>query len=287
MRRIALLTSSPRLLQSFLRNDALCGELGIEIPLVVWIRPSMRLADRCRDLHRTVRRRARINRTSRGLQLLHYLAYRWVTRDPSSAMESGATTLGEGRRLLELRSANDPAMVAALHTERCALGIVFGVDVLSRRTLESLDVPLFNIHLSDPAVVRGLPPVFWEILAGCDAIHMTLHALIAQLDAGPIVTQREVPIVWQRTLGGTISRTLERCRQEVAWLLADGLRTILDGSAQPRSVVPGTLRTTPTIQQIVRAARICRMRAPQTESPPDDRAACARKPPNDTSDGLA
>ena len=261
-RRIALLTSNPRLLEPFLGDGLLRDQLRIEIPLAIWIRPSMRWADRVRDLRSTVSRRARINRTSPELQLLHYLAYRWVTRrEPSGSVESAVGALAEGRRLLEVRSANDPAVALALREEKCALGIVFGGDVVSRRTLEALDVPLFNIHLSDPAFVRGLPPVFWEILGGHDFLRMTLHVLAPQLDAGPIVTQKDVPIAWQRTLGRTLSRTFERCGGEVTSLLADGIRAILDGSATPRSIVPGTLRTTPTIRQLLRARRICRKRA--------------------------
>ena len=222
----------------------------------------MRLADRFRDLRSTVSRRARINRISPSLQWVHYFAYRWVTRRlPSGSVESAVGALGKGRRLLEVRSANDPAVASALREEDCALGIVFGGDVLTRPTLEALDVPLFNIHLSDPAFVRGLPPVFWEILGGHDSIRMTLHVLAPQLDAGPIVTQKDVPIAWQRTLGGTLLRTTERCAGEVTSLLADGIRAILDGSVEPRPIGPGTLRTTPTIRQILQARRICRKRA--------------------------
>jgi hypothetical protein len=261
-RRIALLTSTPWLLQAFLGDDGLRAELRIEIPLAIWIRPSMRWGGRCRDLRRTVSRRARMNGISPWLQLLHYLAFRWVLRRmPAESTESVVGTLGKGRRLLEVHSANDPAVRSALRSERCVIGVIVGSDVLSHRTLEALDVPLFNIHFSDPAFVRGLPPVFWEILGGHDSLRLALHRVTPQLDAGPIVAEREVPIVWQRTLARTIARTLERCGREIALLLADGLPPILDGTARPRHFVPGPLRTTPTICQVLRAGRICRTRA--------------------------
>ncbi len=175
--------------------------------------------------------------------------------------EHAVKVLGARRRLLEVHSANEPAAASALRADRCALGIVVSGDVLSRRTLEVLDVPLFNVHLSDPAFVRGMPPVFWEILGGHDSIRLTLHALTPQVDGGPIVAQREIPIVWQSTLAGTIAQTLGLCGREIALLLADGLPPILDGSAKPRPGTPGPLRTTPTIQQMWQAGRICRKRA--------------------------
>jgi methionyl-tRNA formyltransferase len=250
------------MLAPFLGNDALRRELRVDIPLAVRIRPSMRLADRWRDLRRATARRAQINRIPRWLQLIHYLAYRWVVRGArSEGPESAGEALGAGRRLLDARSINDPAVVAALRGERWALGVVLGADMVSRRTLEAVDLPLFNIHFSDPALVRGLPPVFWEILAGHDSIRLTLHLLTRELDAGPIVAQREVPIAWHPTLGATIARTLDRCPADVALLLADSLPQILNGRAMPRSCVAGTLRTTPSIRQILRAASICRERA--------------------------
>jgi folate-dependent phosphoribosylglycinamide formyltransferase PurN len=263
--RIALITSSPGLVEPFLRATERRQRTGIEVVLVVRVRPSMRLVDRVRDLRRVLRRQARINRTSPLLQAVHYFTYRrlsgWARRSiPASAEQA----LGNGRSVVEVESANDPAAVAALQDSGAALGVVVGADVLSRATLEALGLPLYNLHMSDPVFVRGMPMFFWEIHGDRDSICMTLHELVADLDAGPVLAQRSSPVVWGPTLAETLRRTGAAAADEVARLLDDGIAGILDGTLQPRRVARGPLRTTPTVRQSLRAHRICRQRFAET-----------------------
>jgi methionyl-tRNA formyltransferase len=175
--------------------------------------------------------------------------------------------LREGHRVLEATSVNDPAVVAALRASDVALGVVLGCDVFSRRTLDALAFPLYNLHLGDPAFVRGLPPAFWEVLAGRDEVRPTLHRLTATLDGGDMILQETVPVAWRPTLRGTLVATHARLMAAVPAMVETGLRGILDGSARPRTIVPGPLRTTPTIGQLVAAARMCRARAAAARSP--------------------
>jgi methionyl-tRNA formyltransferase len=259
--RIALVTSNPLLVQTFIEDHERHRTLDLEIALAVRLHPSMRLADRLRDLRRTITRQARINQTSRLAQTVHYFAYRPIARTATAGnMASAVRSLSAGRPFLQVRSANDPAVAEAVRDANCSLVLIVGADVLSRRTLDGLPASIYNVHYSDPAFVRGLPPVFWEILDGRDSIDLTLHALTAALDAGPVVAQRPVPIVWQRTLQETIRRTRDATRPALSDLLADGLRRIRDGSPFQRTAPPGPLRTTPTISQLRTARRLCRER---------------------------
>ena len=110
------------------------------------------------------------------------------------------------------------------------------------------------------AFVRGLPAVFWEILGGRDVIHLTLHELVPALDAGPVVAQREVPIVWQPSLGATIRKTREAAAGVVPSLLREGLRPDGEGSPVRRAATLGPLRTTPRVGQMLAASGVCRHR---------------------------
>jgi folate-dependent phosphoribosylglycinamide formyltransferase PurN len=259
--RLALVTSNPRLVHPFVADQVLHRALDLEIPVAIWVHPSMRLLDRLRDLRMTVRRRARINRTTATAQLVHHFAYRPVDRASTSGdLDAAVRELSNGRTMVETRSVNDDRVADAIHAAACAFAIIVGSDVLTRSTIGRLAMPLFNVHFADPAFVRGLPPVFWEILGGRDTIHVTLHELTGELDAGAVIAQREVRIAWEPTLGATIRTTREAATREVAQLLADGLARIGAGAATPRPAAPGPLRTTPTIREILEARRICRRR---------------------------
>jgi methionyl-tRNA formyltransferase len=120
---------------------------------------------------------------------------------------------------------------------------------------------LLNLHTSDPSVHRGMPPVFWEIREGMNAVTLTLHELILELDAGPVVAQRDVPIQWRPSLGATIGATRRMMAEEIATLLAESLPEILAGRRETRPLVPGPLRTVPSISDTMRAVKICRHRS--------------------------
>ena len=260
--RIALVTSNPLLVHRFVEDHALHRELGIEIPLAVHIQPSMRFLDRLRDLRRTIVRQARINKTNVVAQFLHHFAYRPVARIATSgAMEPAVRSLAAGRRILQSSSVNDPAVAEAVAAEGCSLVLVVGSDVLSRRTLTTLPRSIYNVHYSDPAFVRGLPPVFWEIIGGRESIQLTFHELTSALDAGPVVAQREVPIVWRLTLEETLLSTRDATVPALSEVLADGILKVRSGASQTHSVPAGPLRTTPTVTQIREARRICGARA--------------------------
>ena len=224
----------------------------------------MRLPDRLRDLRRVIRRQAAINRTAQAAQLIHHVAFRWLARAANDgSLAASIEVLRRGRRVVEAESGNAPVVVDALRNSGCALGVIVGADVLTRHTLEAVELPLLNVHLGDPAFVRGQPPVFWEILDRRTSITLTLHHVIPQLDAGAVVLQRESPIVWGPTLGETMRRTRERASAEIARLVSDGIRRMGDTEAQNRPRAPGPLRTTPTVWESFRADRLCRAREAQ------------------------
>ena len=260
--RIALITSIPELVAPFVSAAG-----NVAIPLAVLIRRRPILVQRLVDLRSAVRKQARINRTSRMVQIINRVAYYRIAStappkggnasDPGEALD----LLSGGRRFIEATSINDPSVMAALRDADCDLCLVIGGDVIKRETLASVPMRFINLHLSDPSFARGLPPVFWEIRCGRDEITLTLHDVTPELDAGPVLLQRNVPIDWRPTLAATIAATRESASRHAARLLMHALPRIGDGDLTGVVRPPGPLRTIPPLLDLARAVRVCRKRA--------------------------
>ncbi len=262
---VALITSIPGMAEPFLSADL--GSVGLEIPVAVLIRPSRLLSDRMRNLPRELKRQARMNGTYPLPQLVNRVLYYRAasSRDKGSGSVSsnvGALdTLASGRLIIESQSANDPAVVKALRDAGCDLGLVIGADVLTRRTLDAMGLPLVNLHMSDPSFVRGMPPVFWEILDGRDDVTLTLHRLTVELDGGPVLAQKCVRIQWRDSLAGTLQATRQLIAEEMAGFLSHSLPAILEGRAEEKYLGRGPVRTIPRFRDVMRAWKVCRDRS--------------------------
>ena len=263
-KRVALITSFPAMAEPFLSADLV--SVGLEIPIAVLIRPSGLLGDRMRNLPRELKRQAKINGTVRLLQLVNrVLYYRAVSsrNNESGNIRSEVAALdrlASGRHFIESQSANDPAVVRAVRDAGCDIGLVIGVDVLTRRTIDATGVPLVNLHMSDPSFARGLPPVFWEILDGRGEVTLTLHRLTVELDGGPVLRQKCVRIQWRETLAETLHATRRLIAEELPAFLSRALPAILAGRVDEKHVARGPLRTIPRYRDVVRASTICRDR---------------------------
>lgn len=258
--RVAVLTSAVGLVDGFVRDRELHRRIGIEVPLVVSTHPSMRPADRLHDLRAGIERRARMTGRSRTAHLVEHFAWRILNQASMRGVVMPAATPVAGQRWMNALATDDPAVRDALADVRADLAVVFGGSPIPRASLDAMRVPMLNVHASDPSFCRGMPPVLWEVHAGLDAMTLTLHEIVARLDAGAVIAQRPMPIVWERSLVGTLRATRQRMMLEVPLLLADGLAKVVSGEARPRVVAPGPLRTLPTLVEIVAAHRRCARR---------------------------
>lgn len=257
--RLAVITSAPVMLEHFLRDRDLHRRIDVEIPLLVRIHPSMKPRDRLRDLRRDIERRARWTGRSRLAHLVEHFAWRAIHGAARTAASTTLATLPDVA-WREATATHDPSVRRALADLRADLAVVFGGPPIPGPALDAMGVPLLNVHASDPSFCRGMPPVFWEVHAGRDVLTMTLHEIVARLDAGRVVAQREVPIAWRRTLVETLRATRDRMALDLPLLLGDGIGSVVAGTARPREVPLGPLRTLPTLREIFTAERRCRER---------------------------
>jgi folate-dependent phosphoribosylglycinamide formyltransferase PurN len=260
MTRVVVVTSAVGLIEGFVRDRDLHRRIGVEVMLLVRTHPSMKPRDRLHDLRRGIERRARMTGRSRVAHLVEHFAWRAVHGAAFRDLPTALSAPVPGLASMEALSTHDPSVVRALADVRADLAVVFGGSPIPARTIDAMGVPLLNVHASDPSFCRGMPPVFWEVHAGLDALTLTLHEIVARLDAGAVVAQRTMPIAWRRSLTATLRATRDRMALELPLLLADGLEQIVRGEAHPRGVPPGPLRTLPRLGEILEAQRRCTRR---------------------------
>jgi folate-dependent phosphoribosylglycinamide formyltransferase PurN len=253
--RVALVTSVPELLVPFLSR--IQDGAGLEVPAAVLIRPSGLLSDRLRELPVALRRQARINRTFSLLQLLNRVVYYRVAAEGShragqkQSRVAALALLQRQRRVIDASSANDSAVARFLRQARCDIVLVVGADVLTRNTIDAIGTPIVNLHMSDPSLVRGMPPVFWEIYEGRKEVVLTLHRLTPDLDAGPVIAQHPVDIQWRDSLASTLAATRETMSDEMTGFLVDSLQSFAGGALSETIVPRGRLRTVPRIAHLM------------------------------------
>jgi hypothetical protein len=98
--------------------------------------------------------------------------------------------------------------------------------ILAPALVARYDGAIWNLHPGLLPWGRGMHPVFWALWEGTPA-GATLHELVAEVNAGPIVEQRETPVLDGDT-GGSLSARVEDAERDLftRWLprLAGGER---------------------------------------------------------------
>jgi methionyl-tRNA formyltransferase len=100
-----------------------------------------------------------------------------------------------GLTVLQPPTLKDPAVVAALAALRPDIGVVAAYGEILRRDVLTLPaLGYVNIHPSLLPLHRGPTPVVGAILAGDDAIGISIMLLEARMDAGPLLRQERLPL---------------------------------------------------------------------------------------------
>jgi phosphoribosylglycinamide formyltransferase-1 len=121
------------------------------------------------------------------------------------AHHAGIETLVLGHRSFASREDYDRALVAELQQRNVALVCLAGfMRLLSSVFVDAFPNRILNIHPSLLPKFPGLHPQQQALDAGETVTGATVHFVNKDLDAGPIVLQREVPI-----LRGDTAATLE------------------------------------------------------------------------------
>lgn len=90
---------------------------------------------------------------------------------------------------------------------------------------------VINIHGALLPKYRGKLPSFWVLAHGEEKTGVTVHYMNEELDDGPIIVQREVPIELDDTLHSLVLRSKV---QYGASALAEAVRQIMEGEVDPK-----------------------------------------------------
>jgi methionyl-tRNA formyltransferase len=144
---------------------------------------------------------------------------------------------------------NDDAFVARL--EECAPEAIVSVAcpyILKERLLRIPKYGCINIHHAPLPRYKGMMPTFWQMYHGERRVGVTIHYMVAQLDAGPVLLQSELDIEPNVSLDSMIRRS----KRHGAHCMAQVLRQLQANEQHPVMLdnSKGTYFTFPTRDEI-------------------------------------
>jgi phosphoribosylglycinamide formyltransferase 1 len=141
------------------------------------------------------------------------------------ARNAGIETLVIDHKTFSTREDYDRAMIKALQERRVALVCLAGfMRLLSPVFVGAFPNRILNIHPSLLPKYPGLHPQQQALDDAAVVSGATVHIVNAELDAGPIVLQREVPVL----PGDTVQTLADRILQTEHALYPDAIAAVLD-----------------------------------------------------------
>jgi hypothetical protein len=89
---------------------------------------------------------------------------------------------------------HSPSSIARLRELAPDLGVVFATYPLRGEVFTIPRLGCLNLHLGRAPEFRGSSPGFYELLEGVPEVGVTVHRVVAGLDAGPILLQEVFPL---------------------------------------------------------------------------------------------
>jgi methionyl-tRNA formyltransferase len=127
---------------------------------------------------------------------------------------------------------NDPSFLRELDRREVDLVISIACPQIVRADLLAHPPEgVINIHGALLPKYRGKLPSFWVLANGEEKTGVTVHYMNEELDDGPIIVQKEVPIAPEDTLHSLVLKS------KVGYgapALAEGVRQIMAGNVDPR-----------------------------------------------------
>lgn len=129
------------------------------------------------------------------------------------------------------------------------IALSLGNGYISEKVFSIPKYGMLNIHHEILPDYQNAQSVIWQLYNGSANTGYTIHKIDRHIDTGEILLQETVPVVFEETLGKTVSHTL--CK--VFDKSAEGLKKVLsnfeyyNANAQPQG--HGTKYTTPSFSQ--------------------------------------
>lgn len=133
---------------------------------------------------------------------------------------------------------HDSACLEAIRKLRPDLGVIAGTYILKESVFAAPRLGSINLHTGKAPEYRGAPPVFWELFNGESCVGITIHRVVAGVDAGNILMQELFPL--ENAPGGDPLAYIKSYHRQV--LLPNAVRML---AATVARIAEGTVEERP------------------------------------------
>jgi methionyl-tRNA formyltransferase len=141
----------------------------------------------------------------------------------------GREAAERGLEVMKPKTVNAPEPIGELRRVGAELGVLVAYgEILSPEVLGATERGFLNVHPSLLPDYRGAAPINWALIRGEEVTGVSVIRMSPELDAGPIVAEREVPIDPDETAGDLAER--------LARIGADACLEVLDRLAAGEEV---------------------------------------------------
>lgn len=168
--------------------------------------------------------------------LRHKLLSSWkMERDGEAIIDS---LLNKGTMHYRFQDFHDLDCVETLKKLQPELGVIAGTYILKETVFGVPRLGSINLHTGKVPAYRGAAPAFWEMYNGETNVGITIHRVVASVDAGSVLLQESFPM--DNAPEGDPLSYIENYRKEV--LMPNGIRML---AAVVSMVADGTLDERP------------------------------------------
>ncbi len=179
-----------------------CGDLGLEVANRLQAEPVVRqvLVVTAPSLRRprSLRQKVRLVRRAEGLRGLAAVPLRKARRLTFDRLRSGspepAIELESGIEWLRFGDFESPECTEAIREWSPDLGVIAGTYILSADVFGIPRLGSINLHSGKAPEYRGAAPAFWELYNGESSVGITIHRVVADVDAGAVLRQESFPL---------------------------------------------------------------------------------------------
>jgi methionyl-tRNA formyltransferase len=187
-------------------------------------------------VRRSIRHDGYATTAMKGLRLLARREKTDRIRESQQALGRFAGTLGAPVHFLS--NYHTEEATGLMRAAEADLGVVWGTNILKEYVFRIPRLGSINIHQGLAPYYRGGPPVFWELYNGEREIGVTAHFVDSKFDAGEIIAQETLPLIYDYSYGLNYEAFIADYRARMAdhcvRLMVNAASMIADGEARPR-----------------------------------------------------
>jgi len=160
-----------------------------------------------------------------------------------------------GVPLFETDSINNEKTESLMRDAQAEVGLSLGNGFIAPRIFQIPKYGMINIHHEVLPDFQNAQSVIWQIYHGSKNTGFTIHQIERKIDAGAILYQEHIPIVFKADLRETVSHTVAALWKKSAEGLVRLLENFSEYSSKATMQGKGKTYTTPSYRQFLTIRR--------------------------------